>query len=47
MRSDVPAPELASFCVHALTAAADIESPASAETLVDLVWVSLTSVSSS
>jgi AcrR family transcriptional regulator len=47
VRSDVPAPELASFCVHALTAAADIGSPARVETLVDLVWASLTPASSS
>ena len=38
VRSDVPARELASFCVHALTAGADIESAAAVETLVDLVW---------
>lgn len=46
VRSDVPARELASFCAHALTAAADIESPAAVETLVDLVWASLTPASS-
>jgi hypothetical protein len=47
VRSDVPAAELASFCVHALTAAADIGSPARVQTLVDLLWASLTPASSS
>ena len=46
VRSDVPARELASFCVHALTAAVDIESAATVGTLVDLVWAALSPASS-
>lgn len=42
VRADVSAPELASFCVHALTAAADIQSAPAVETLIDLVWAGLT-----
>jgi hypothetical protein len=41
VRSDVPARELASFCVHALTAGADNESAPAVEALVDLVWAGL------
>jgi hypothetical protein len=41
VRSDVPARELASFCVHALTTGADIESAPKVENLVDLVWAGL------
>jgi AcrR family transcriptional regulator len=46
VRTDMPAQELASFCVHALTAAADVEVPPSVQSLVDLVWASLTRSSS-
>jgi AcrR family transcriptional regulator len=46
VRSDLPARELASFCVHALTAGADIESVPAVETLVDLVWAGLSPASS-
>jgi AcrR family transcriptional regulator len=46
VRSDVPARELASFCVHALTAGADIKSAPAVETLVDLVWAGLSPASS-
>jgi hypothetical protein len=42
----VPARELASFCVHALTAGADIKSARAVETLVDLVWSGLSPTSS-
>ena len=42
VRTDVPARELASFCVHALNAAADIEAAPAVRNLVDLVWASLT-----
>jgi AcrR family transcriptional regulator len=40
-RTDVPAEELAVFCRHALTAAADLPSPAARERLVDLTLAAL------
>lgn len=46
VRKDMPAQELASFCVHALTAAADVEAAPAVVSLVDLVWASLTRASS-
>lgn len=42
----MPAQELASFSVHALTAAADIEAAPAVESLVDLVWAAMTAASS-
>jgi AcrR family transcriptional regulator len=42
VRTDMPALELASFCLHALTAAADMESALPVESLVELVWAGLT-----
>ena len=47
VRKDRPAQELASFCVHALTAAADLEAVPAVESLVDLVWAAMTAESSS
>ena len=46
VRIDMPAQELASFSVHALTAAADIEAAPAVESLVDLVWAAMTAASS-
>lgn len=42
VRTDVPAGELASFCLHALTAAGDISRAAAVNTLVKVVWAGLT-----
>lgn len=42
VRTDVPAGELASFCLHALTAAGDISRAAPVNTLVKVVWAGLT-----
>ena len=41
VRVDVPAGELAGYCVHALGAAAEADSPAARERLVEIVWSSL------
>jgi hypothetical protein len=41
VRSGVPARELASFGVHALSARADTESAPAVETLVNFVWAGL------
>jgi len=46
VRTDVPPRELASFCVHALTATADADSAPAAERVVDLVWAGITSAPS-
>ena len=46
VRTDMPARELASFCVHALTAAADMGSASAGESLVELVWAALKPASS-
>jgi hypothetical protein len=42
VRQDVPAEELASYCVHALAAAGD-SSTAAIDRLLDLVWTGITS----
>ncbi|MEV4510896.1 TetR/AcrR family transcriptional regulator [Dactylosporangium sp. NPDC049525] len=41
VRADVPATELAVFCQHALTAAADLPSPAAHERLLELTLAAL------
>lgn len=42
IRDDVPASLLASYCIHALTAAGDIAAARAQATLVDVVWAGLT-----
>jgi hypothetical protein len=43
VRQDVPAGELASYCVHALAAAGNSSTPA-VDRLLDVVWTGITSM---
>jgi AcrR family transcriptional regulator len=47
VRGDVPAEELAGFCVHALGAAGEVGTSAGAGRLVEVVWTGLTAGASS